>query len=187
MLTDVSQQFKNCRELSGDQKWTIRKAFFADMGGFILTSPDYPEGFPINAEQLFYLVNNGHVSFPELSEEDIKEKSQVDTLSKYVCRARLTAYLAADLLTICIRIITSWQVLWFTISESARVVYGYSITPMELTTLTFSIMMFVASMVWYYKPSISRPVELKTKNDRTVLQIREIAQQTVSRLYMSSP
>lgn len=83
MLTSVPQQFKECPELVGGQTWTLRKAFFADMGGFILTSPDYPRGFPINAEQLFYLVQNDHVAFPELNEEDIKEKSKVDTLSKY--------------------------------------------------------------------------------------------------------
>lgn len=32
-------------------------AFFANMGGFILTSSDYPDGFPIDAEQLFFPVN----------------------------------------------------------------------------------------------------------------------------------
>lgn len=52
------------------------------MGGFLLTSPDYPQGFPINAEQLFYLIKHEHIGFPELSEADIKEKSNMDTLSK---------------------------------------------------------------------------------------------------------
>lgn len=66
------------------RKWTLRHAFFVDMGGFILTSPDYEQGFPINAEQLFYLVKHGHIDLPDLSEKEIKEKSHADTLSKSV-------------------------------------------------------------------------------------------------------
>lgn len=54
------------------------------MGGFILTSPDYDQGFPINAEQLFYLVKHGHIDLPYLREKEIKEKSKADTLSKSV-------------------------------------------------------------------------------------------------------
>ena len=53
------------------------------MGGFALVSPDYPP-FPINAEQLHYLVSNGHVDFPDLSKVEIKAMSKTDGLSKCV-------------------------------------------------------------------------------------------------------
>jgi hypothetical protein len=52
------------------------------MGGFYLSSPDYPHGFPVNAEQLFYLIKHGHVDFPEMTAAQIKERSTMDTLAK---------------------------------------------------------------------------------------------------------
>lgn len=81
-LSTGPQQFKECPEIVSEEPWTLRKAFFADMGGLILTSPDYPQGFPINAEQLFYLVRGGHLDLPDLRDHDIQEKSKIDTLSK---------------------------------------------------------------------------------------------------------
>jgi hypothetical protein len=61
----------------------LTHGFFADMGGFVLVSPDYPP-FPVNAEQLHYLVGNGHVDFPALSKADIKALSKTENLSKSV-------------------------------------------------------------------------------------------------------
>ena len=54
------------------------------MGGIYLRSPDFDKGFPITAEQLHYLVKQGHVDFPDMSEMHITERNAVDTLSKYV-------------------------------------------------------------------------------------------------------
>jgi hypothetical protein len=52
------------------------------MGGFHLSSPDYPQGFPVNAAQLFYFIKHGHVEFPEISSSHIMERSTMDTLAK---------------------------------------------------------------------------------------------------------
>ena len=41
---------------------TLRHAFFADMGGFQLQTPDWVP-FPINAKQAHYLVMNDHIPF----------------------------------------------------------------------------------------------------------------------------
>jgi len=54
------------------------------MGGFVLDSPDYPR-FPVNAEQLHYLVKHGYVDFPDITKADIKDLSKTDSLSKYGC------------------------------------------------------------------------------------------------------
>lgn len=56
-------------------------AFFADMGGFLLDSPGI-EKFPIDAEQLFQLVEAGYVSYPDLEMEDIKDKSKSDKMAR---------------------------------------------------------------------------------------------------------
>lgn len=58
-------------------------AFFADMGGFLLESPGC-ELFPIDAEQLFHLVEAGYVAYPDLNVEDIQDKSKSNNLARCV-------------------------------------------------------------------------------------------------------
>lgn len=48
--------------------------FFLDIGGFLLESPG-SEMFPIDAEQLFWLVKNGYVAYPDLDAEDIEDRA----------------------------------------------------------------------------------------------------------------
>jgi hypothetical protein len=55
------------------------------MGGFVLKTSDFPQGFPINAAQLYELVKNGQVDFPEVERVDLKERNKADGLSKFVC------------------------------------------------------------------------------------------------------
>lgn len=98
-----------------------------------------------------------------------------------------SAWLAGVLAHKLYRVITIWQVLWFTISECTRFAYGYTVTAMEFTTLTFSFMMFLASLFWYHKPSILSPLLIPTKDDRTIAQIRDLAQQTVSKMLDHCP
>jgi len=74
----------------GNAEWTLTHAFYADMGGFLLCSPDYLDGFPINAEQLLYLVDHGHLDFPGLTRHDIRDKNMADRLSKLVPPVRPT-------------------------------------------------------------------------------------------------
>ncbi|KAL0931223.1 uncharacterized protein CTRU02_213958 [Colletotrichum truncatum] len=136
------KQFKAEPRLSGGLKWTYTHALFVDMGGIHLKSPDYPEGFPINAEQLFYLVKHGFVEFPDMDSMDIKERNSVDTLSRFI---------------------TLWQALFFFITEMDRIKNGLPITPLELTALSFTFAMFATSICWYLKPSISYPRFIETK------------------------
>jgi hypothetical protein len=70
---------------SGFSEWTIRHAFFADMGGFVLKSPGFPN-FPLDAEQLHYLISNGYVKYPNVEKGTIDEKNKADGLSRYISR-----------------------------------------------------------------------------------------------------
>ncbi|KAH8906164.1 hypothetical protein BR93DRAFT_951775 [Coniochaeta sp. PMI_546] len=114
-------------------------------------------GFPVTSEQLFYLVKYGHMEFPSLTREEIKDMSHVDTLSQ---------------------VIVVWQVTWFIVTETQRLIEGLPMTTLELTALSFSVMMIITSAVWYHKPTIARPVTISTKNDRTVEEIRSLARNT---------
>jgi hypothetical protein len=57
-------------------------AFFINAGGIHLKSPDFPEGFPIDAPQLHYLIANDFVEPPDLESMDIDERNSVDSLSR---------------------------------------------------------------------------------------------------------
>lgn len=52
------------------------------MGGIHIKSPDFPDGFPINAEQLHYLVMHEHVDFPDMTLMSVAERNTLDTLSR---------------------------------------------------------------------------------------------------------
>lgn len=54
------------------------------MGGIHLTSPDFPQGFPIDAQQLYYLVIHNHVDLPDMENMDISERNAADALSRWV-------------------------------------------------------------------------------------------------------
>lgn len=132
------QQFKS----GGYATWTMRHAFCADMGGFVLQVPvphvsaDFPAPlapssmrFPIDAKQLYYLVKRGYVQFPTIAEEDVAES---DRLARFI---------------------TIFQVVWFSVNSIARAVQRLQITTFELTTLAFIPCMIATSFCWYYKPS----------------------------------
>lgn len=62
--------------------WTMKHAFFADMGGIHLQLPGVGP-FPINAKQLHFMVTNGYMSFPESVTEDvINDRNKYDGLSR---------------------------------------------------------------------------------------------------------
>ncbi|CAI6339391.1 unnamed protein product [Periconia digitata] len=149
--------FAKDQSLSNGTKWTYAYAFFTDMGGIHLTSPDFTDGFPINAEQLHYLVLHKHVDFPDMALMSIAERNTLDTLS---------------------RIITVFQAFWFLVTEIQRVKIGLPMTTLELTALSFSFVMFATSLLWYAKPSIPYPRPISTKDGKTVEEIRACARQS---------
>ncbi|KAJ8128804.1 hypothetical protein O1611_g4828 [Lasiodiplodia mahajangana] len=149
--------FERDKELCQGTKWTYRHAFFVNMGGIFLTSPDFPDGFPINGEELHYLIKHGHVEFPDMESMSIDERNRTDTLS---------------------RLLTIWQVSWFSIVEFQRVHIGLPMTTLELTALSFVFVMVGTSICWFRKPSINRPRSIPTKSEKRVNDIRAEAQQT---------
>ncbi|KAK4175533.1 hypothetical protein QBC36DRAFT_22753 [Triangularia setosa] len=138
-------------EVTKGLKWTYTYAFFADMGGMFLTSPDYPEGFPINAEQLHYLVKYGHVDFPDMEQMNIGERNASDNLSRFL---------------------TLWQAIWFSVIEIQRIAHGLPMTTLELTALLYVYVLVGCQICWFKKPSISVPRRIQTKDNIKIQQIR---------------
>ena len=122
---------------SGYTKWTLRHAFFADMGGFVLQCPDFVP-FPINARQLHYLVEQGYVDYPKITEAEIADKNKVNGIA---------------------RLATLGQAAWFAVNSFARLAQHIGITLGELTTLSFIFCTMVTSYFWRFKPAdVESPV-----------------------------
>lgn len=85
------------------------------------------------------------------------------------------------------RLITLWQMLWYTVTVVVRLQQGHSITTLELTTITFAVVMLATSAMWFLKPQISVVTKIKTKNECTMDTIRDFARHQVrllKRCYM---
>ncbi|KAJ5737058.1 uncharacterized protein N7483_002183 [Penicillium malachiteum] len=138
------QKFRelNKRRNTDAKPWTMTHAFFADMGGFLLDGPGIDIPFPIDAEQLLFLVEKGYVEYPSLSREDIEDRNKSDGLARFI--------------TIC-------QAVWFLVNCIVRGVQHLTITTIELTTVAFVIVFFFTSFCWYYKP-----LDLSTTTTLTV-------------------
>ncbi|KAF6826177.1 hypothetical protein CPLU01_09825 [Colletotrichum plurivorum] len=53
----------SCLQFSGTHpEWTLSHAFFADMGGFVLEAADLKHPIPVDAKQMFYLVQRGLIT-----------------------------------------------------------------------------------------------------------------------------
>lgn len=114
----------------GYQHWGLIHSFFANMGGFVLQTPD--EGsFPINAAQLHYLVSRGYVQCPAISKKKILDKNKAAKVVRF--------------LTLC-------QVCWFLVSCIARVNQGLALSTIELSTIAFVLSAAGTFFCWYHKP-----------------------------------
>ncbi|PSK46123.1 hypothetical protein B9Z65_5091 [Elsinoe australis] len=137
--------------------WTLTHAFFADAGGFVLHTSDFVP-FPLNAQQLHYLVTRGYLKMPSTSKKDIADKNKVDTI---------------------LRLITLWQILWFSLNMLLRAIEGLHITTLELTTLAFILCSFGSFLCWLDKPAdVTLPTVLST--EITLRQILQDADVTLS-------
>ena len=111
--------------------WTMEAAFFADMGGFILHTRDQNQ-FPLDAEQLQYLVSKGFLDQPTFSNRELEEKNKVDSL---------------------LRTITLCQIIWFVVNTIARWVQRLVVTTAELTTMSFILCSLGTAFLWWNKPA----------------------------------
>lgn len=151
---------------SGYTDWSMKHAFFADMGGFILHAPDFVP-FPVNAKQVHYLVTQGHIPYSAVCIDImlIKDKNKSDGMG---------------------RLLTILQVIWFSLNSLGRVIQGLAITTLELTTLQFILCSFVPYFFWLHKPmDVQRAITIIPNT--TVAQILVNAGNAARNPYSSTP
>lgn len=123
--------------------WTLKHAFYANMGGFMLrardtaagddaTEPRYWKPFPLTANQLFYLIERGYFEPPRINKRMIRERDKVDGA---------------------IRLLTVLQIIWFLINLAGRAAQHLPVTCLELTTATFIFAAIGITFCWTHKPA----------------------------------
>ncbi|KAI4240629.1 MAG: hypothetical protein L6R40_004996 [Gallowayella cf. fulva] len=120
-------------KLHGDEKahrWTIRHAFYANMGGFVLQARESAP-FPINAKQLHWLIRRGYLAYPKMTAKEVWDKSKADGFQK---------------------LLTCLQTGWFIIQIVGRAIQKLPITTLEITTLSFVLCTLVMFTQWANKP-----------------------------------
>lgn len=136
--------------LLGYPQWTIRHAFFADMGGLVVQAPDC-QPFPINAKQAHFLVAKGYVPFPDIREKVIKDKNKADGLA---------------------RLATIVQTIWFVLQCIGRGTQHLPITTLELSTLGFVFCTLPTFLCWFHKPlDIDTPIYLKIEASMETIRV----------------
>jgi hypothetical protein len=104
--------------------WFLRRH-----GGILLAPPD-TEPFPIDSEQLAYLVESKYGKMPDLSLDEIRSLNKADGLA---------------------RLVTLAQIAWFCLSCTARGSAGLGFS-LEVTTLAYILCTLHTFFFWYYKP-----------------------------------
>ncbi|KAI9777216.1 MAG: hypothetical protein M1835_005303 [Candelina submexicana] len=120
----------------------MRQAFFADMGGFILRSPDFPP-FPVDAQQILYLVVNKYIPYPNVDEKEIWDKNKADGF---------------------VRALTVLQTLWFGLQCLGRAGQRLPLSTFELSTLAFVFCKIPTFFFWHHKPlGVETPITVTTE------------------------
>ena len=122
--------------------WSMRHAFFADMGGFHLY-PKFGTPFPVNNKHILWLMDNDYLEFPQIDKEEIWDKSKADSLIKWV---------------VCV------QIGWLLLNVAARAVQHLAITTLELGTVSIVVISICINITWLHKPAdVNTPIPLYTE------------------------
>ncbi len=122
--------------------WTLRHSFYANMGGFVLQARDSTP-FPIHGLHLIYLLEKGYLDLPEITSEEISDKSKANLLAKAL---------------VCL------QTGWFMVQCFGRLAGSLPLTTLELVTISYVWCTWNIYAQWLRKPlDVSAPTILRPK------------------------
>jgi len=151
--------------------WTLKHAFFANMGGFAVKMPWSPNGewttFPLDAKQVLYLVEHRYIEYSDVCIEKglIEDKDKVDGV---------------------VRVLIVCQILWYSIAVIARFPQHLDFTVLELATIGFILCSSGTYSFWFQKPmDVGRAIILRP--NATVDEIRFAAGDRTGENYRRTP
>ncbi|KDR77183.1 hypothetical protein GALMADRAFT_66531 [Galerina marginata CBS 339.88] len=110
--------------------WTKTHAYFIQMGGFTLYEGGTPKGVLLPGEMQSLLIA-GKIDLPQITEEEIRDRSKGDGLSKALVIGQTT---------------------WFVAQCIVRRAQGLILTELELVTGAFAALNGVMYFLWWNKP-----------------------------------
>lgn len=123
----------------GNDNWTMTHGFYAEMGGFVLEDPYFPP-FPVTTSQICYLVRNQYIKMPNITREEIQDKSKADGA---------------------VKVLAFFQTGWVVLTIIARAAQDLPITLLELETCAIIACSLFSFYFWFSKPmDISKPTKL---------------------------
>lgn len=123
--------------------WSRTHGFFAVMGGFMMYEGNKPKRV-ILPRELATLVADGTIDFPTTTEDEIKDKSKGDALSKGLVMIQTT---------------------WFILQCIARGAERLPITELEVVTVAYAALNLLTYALWWNKPlNVDRPCRIDIKS-----------------------
>ncbi|KAF4609604.1 hypothetical protein D9613_012259 [Agrocybe pediades] len=131
----ATAQWVSARKIETKYKgtgWTKTHGFFLQMGGFMLYESNSTQRLgTLSIDTFEDLVESKKIKFPEISYEEIKDRSKGDGLAKALVLTQTT---------------------WFIIQLIARYSQRLVITEIELTTSAFAVLNGAMYFLWWSKP-----------------------------------
>ncbi|ETI21788.1 hypothetical protein G647_05857 [Cladophialophora carrionii CBS 160.54] len=125
-----SETFEQHKKRESDERWTLRHAFYANMGGFRLRDRTGAVHI-ITAKHINYLVQGKYIDLPKITPLEINDRSKSDSLAKFLA---------------------IMQVGWLAVQVVARTIQKLETTTLEITTLSFVVCTLGTFIAWYRKP-----------------------------------
>ena len=137
--SDSENNAKNGSQSLRRHSWTQVHSFYAISGGFAFdtraANPNFLPGgrtrVTLRPHGLRYIAEHAPELIPDMSAEDIKDKSKVDGLGKFL---------------VCV------QAIWFCTQTIFRLAQNYPISFMELNTFAHSLCALLVYFLWWNKP-----------------------------------
>ena len=135
-------------------RWTIVHGFYVVMGGFAMDSstseePFLPEGrtrVALTPDGVRFLLEHEPNSLPNISTEQIQDKSKADSITKTLVCA---------------------QALWFCIQCTSRLAQSLPVSLLELNTFGHSLCTLLIYLLWWHKPlNVDQPTLIHDKTLR---------------------
>ncbi|KAF8173475.1 hypothetical protein BJ912DRAFT_822147, partial [Pholiota molesta] len=144
------QQRLGAKKIMDDPQWTLAHGFFLQMGGFMLCESGRPVQTLLDHNwrhkdetTLTWNIQQKVIDPPRITEEDIKDRSKGDAISKTFIVLQTT---------------------WFVVQCIARWSQRLPLTELEVVTLGFAMLNGITYIAWWDKPqNVGRPVFLESK------------------------
>ena len=127
----------NLKQLRKDDKWTLKHAFFADMGGFMLQTSDDVKFF-LDTKHIHWLLEHNIISKAEFEKRFLLDPKTIDNRNK------------SDIF---VRVIAVIQAMWFCVNIIARGIQQLAVTTLEITTVRIIVDSVLVCNSWKDKPA----------------------------------